>query len=52
MVNEILIQLNSIIKANEEKLDGHEMYGSLLTVINIYVLECIYMLYVCRLSSH
>jgi len=33
MVNEILIQLNSIIKANEEKLDGHEMYGSLLTVI-------------------
>ena len=33
MVNEILNQLNSIIKANEEKIDGQEMYGSLLSVI-------------------
>ena len=33
MVNEILNQLNSIIKANEEKIDGQEMYGSILSVI-------------------
>lgn len=33
MVNEILDQLNAIIKANEENIDGHEIYGDLLTVI-------------------